>query len=553
MPVLAVTSNLFQTNKKQNSPTNYINNTPITNDYKQSNNLFDINHSYFLTKKNNISFRGNQSEMLIDLTKKVSVAFNSLKDDHLLVVGNDIERTREVLKKHVKKIKTIITKVLFVQDTKFKSTIAIKKNVDGGFDELMNLEDVAVFFKRLGEPDSVAPKLKEGEKTRIMFSDYICTGHPEYGFYIDSHDPTAIDDLPKDVIQKFDLSGMKNKGIAEINAKNIDVLRDVNVSVNPVKSITFADVAGQDLAIAEIKSKILYPLKYPNFFINNQIGNIHSAMFIGSPGNGKSLAAQALANEAGVPFYNMNGQLLEGMYIGESAHNIHKYYEEARKNQPCIIFFDEADAIFGKRRGVHQYADQSVNVHLDELSQLEKENAQVFVIAATNHPELIDEGALRNGRFATKIEFKNPDTIEKCRNILGVHTRLTAIDGLDRDAFSASLLDANFSGADIAAVVAEAKMLSTARQGIFDAMAKGTFIDDPEFRLTIIGKDFNAAFDSINSQKKILAEYEKQGKADRTKGIREEIEVRMQVERELREGEGEGQSKKKIGFERPSI
>lgn len=500
MQVLSVSSSLLSKDNQRSSRSKIANNSTVT--YPQNNNLVDMNYGRSLIN-NRVSFKGNPGSMVLDLSKKASAAFNSLRSDDLLVVGKDLKTAKKDLKESISLVKDVVNKFIFIEDERFVNTIAIKRNFEG-FDELSNLSETPLFVQREGKEGLFF--LQKGETAFMVNQDYIHVKKPEYGFTIDAATKETLADFPEGIIKQFDVSKSKKWNVLEINAKNLDSL-GVEEVANPATKITFKDVGGQDDAIEEIKKKILFQLKYPNFFKNNKMEGIHSALFVGPPGNGKTLAALATANEAGVPFYSLNAQLLEGKYIGESAENIHQYYENARKNQPCIIFFDEIDAIFKKRTGDHPYLDQSVNMHLDEISRLEKENSQVFLLGATNHPEIMDEGVLRNGRFGTKIEFKSPDTPEKCKSVLLIHTRGTNTANLDVDKFSEKLLKANFSNSDIAATVIEAKMNSIARQGIFDAMGDGTFKDYPDFRLIVKGEDFDKALENLSANKKLVENY----------------------------------------------
>lgn len=506
MPIAAVIPVSLYKNNVQSSVSDPVSTSSVSNKL-QNNNLIDLNYGRSLVKMNDVSFKGGAYVVNENLSKKVSTAFSYLMDGDILLLGKDLETAKKHLQETLKEsrsiIKNAIRKVVFVKDEKFKSSIVIQKPSEG-YDDVLNLTKEPVFFHGPGAEDKL-DFLSKGEKAVLQNNMYIATKNPETSFYIDTNLNGHIKDLPKGSIKQFYLSCGKEEIITEANIKNLEKLKDE--VVKPAKKITFKDVGGQDEAVAEIKRKFLFQLKYPNFFANNMEGG-HGALFVGPPGNGKSRSAEALANEAGVPFYNINGQLLEGEFVGQSAHNISDYFENARKNQPCIMFFDEADAVFGERTGVHKYADQSTNMYLDEITKLEQANDKVYLIAATNHPELMDKAALR--RFDTKIEFKNLDTVERCKAVFDVHTKSEKIEGLDTDSFMKKLRQAEFSGSDIANLVREAKMNSIARQGIFEKMEQGTFQDDPNFKIIIIGEDFNQALDKLIAQKDMVKKYSKE-------------------------------------------
>lgn len=510
MPIVAITPDLSMKKSKFNREmrverprvnSNYFNSTD-----SQSSTLVDYNYGKSLIKCSSVSFGANAFSGVEKLSKNVSIVANNMTVDDVLLIGKDFDMAKKALKESVLLFQNVIKKMTFIKDESLENVIAIKKNQYGN-NKIINLGDTPIILQHF---DSKENRVLKRNGLAIVFDNNIVTvENSNTGFFIDKEEKGKITDIPSDLIKQVDFSTQTKNDVHNINLRILGQLDIKEASEKAVKKITFADVGGQDEAIEQIQDEILLPMKYPNFF-SDKVGGLHSALFVGPPGNGKSLAAQALSNEAGVPFYNMNGQLLEGKYVGDSAHNIHDYYEKARANQPCILFFDEADAIFGKRNGEHTYADKSVNMHLDEISKLEKENAQVYIIAATNHPELMDEGAIRNGRFEIKVEFKNPDTVDKCKSVFTKHTKLSNIEGLDIDDFAKKLLKANLSGVDIASVVKQATKESIKRQGIFESMQKGTFNDDPAFKLVITGDDFNKALEKIIAQKQMVKSYSKE-------------------------------------------
>lgn len=506
MPISAVNSSLFPLIKKQEVATGTVATMPAVT---QNNNLVDLNYGSSLINLNKIAFKGVVPVVekgVSSLTKKVSVAFNTMLDEDVLLVGKNLETAKNALRDSKIIKEYLFKRVFFVKDEHSASVLAFKVN-SKGFDELHNLSEAPVSVNRIDAGAGQVESYKKGDKARVNHLDYIYTMHPENGFYIDENAIEYIDELPKGDIEQFDLSDILKKEISQLNYKNLNQLKSEKEKVSPARKIMFNDVGGQDAAVAEVKRKILFQLKFPNFFANNLEGG-HGALFVGPPGNGKSRTAQALANEAEVPFYNINGQLLEGELVGQSAHNIEEYFNNARSNQPCIMFFDEADAIFGERTNIHKYVDQSTNMYLDQITKLEEEGAQVYLIAATNHPEIIDKAALR--RFDTKIEFTNLDTPERCKAVFDVHTKGEKLENFDSETFMKKLRKSEMSGSDISNLVMEAKMNSIERQGIFEQMEKGTFKDSPDFKLTLIGEDFDKALEKLLAQRKMVGSYSKE-------------------------------------------
>jgi len=513
----------------------------------QANYLIDSNYGRSLVKNSNLSFTSNLPTFSVTLTRKITAGLNILKHNEVLLVGKNFQEANKALKDSIGTIPDVIKKILFISDDKIERSLAIfKDNKD--YDELVNLNKGTLIVK--SEHLNQSFNIKKGENLLIIDGDEVLSsGSPFSVFTRLNTDDIKMNDIQKEFIQQIDLSHFDNGDVARINTKRLDLLEKGKTQTE-LSKISFADVAGQDEAIDEIKQKIVRPIKYPNFFKN--IKTPKSTLFIGPPGNGKTLAARALANEINVPFYSLNGQLLEGKFVGESAKNIHEYYETAKQNQPCIIFYDEMEAIFGKRTGTHKYAEDSLNMHLDEISQLEKENAQVYLVGATNRPELIDEAALRDGRFGTHILFKNPD-LEGCKKIFKTHTKSTIIKNFNIDQFVEKIHAASLSGANIAGIANNATLNAIERLGIYKAMDKGTFIDAPDYKLIVKGEDFEKALARKIEDNKMLKEYEDKAKKLRSEEIKTDYRTRVEAEKELSIETKNAERRPKVGFVKESV
>lgn len=170
----------------------------------------------------------------------------------------------------------------------------------------------------------------------------------------------------------------------------------------------FSRVAGQDEAVESLRSIVSYMTDQTRY---HKIGARmpHGILFYGPPGTGKTLLARAVAEEAGVPFLHANGSDFVQMYVGVGAKRIRELFAKARKNQRCIIFIDEIDAI-GRRRSDGQDAerDQTLNALLTEMSGFDQQD-QILVLAATNRPDMLDSALTRPGRFDRRIEVSMPD------------------------------------------------------------------------------------------------------------------------------------------------
>ena len=226
---------------------------------------------------------------------------------------------------------------------------------------------------------------------------------------------------------------------------------------------TFADVAGADEAVAElreIKDFLSDPKKYQDIGAKIPKG----VLLYGPPGTGKTLLARAVAGEANVPFFSISGSEFVEMFVGVGASRVRDLFSKAKESAPAIIFVDEIDAV-GRQRGAglgggNDEREQTLNQLLVEMDGFEA-NTQVILIAATNRPDVLDPALLRPGRFDRQIPVDRPDLMGRAA-ILEVHAKGKPI------AKSVELLEIakrtpGFTGADLANVLNEAALL-TARE-----------------------------------------------------------------------------------------
>lgn len=176
-------------------------------------------------------------------------------------------------------------------------------------------------------------------------------------------------------------------------------------------SLSFADVCGEPEAVEEVSELVTF-VRDRSVYDSTGAKTPRGILLQGSPGNGKTLLAKALAGEAGVPFYATSGSDFVEMYVGVGAKRIRDLFEVARENQPSIIFIDEIDAIGGNRdasatSGYTEEHLQTLNQLLTEMDGFD-ENDNVMVIAATNRSDSLDPALLRPGRFDRVITVDNP-------------------------------------------------------------------------------------------------------------------------------------------------
>ena len=220
--------------------------------------------------------------------------------------------------------------------------------------------------------------------------------------------------------------------------------------------VTFADVAGQDEAkdsLTEIVDFLHNPAKYASIGAKLPKG----ALLVGPPGTGKTLLAKAVAGEANVPFFSLSGSDFVELYVGVGASRVRDLFKQAQQNAPCIIFIDEIDAI-GKSRdskygGGNDEREQTLNQLLSEMDGFDSSKG-LFILAATNRPDVLDKALLRPGRFDRRIIIDKPDLKGRVET-LKVHSKNVAMDEtVDLDAIG--LATSGAVGSDLANMINEA-------------------------------------------------------------------------------------------------
>jgi transitional endoplasmic reticulum ATPase len=235
-------------------------------------------------------------------------------------------------------------------------------------------------------------------------------------------------------------------------------MREVFVEVPDVK---WEDIGGLSSIKQELQEAVEWPLKYQGVFTYADAVPPKGILLYGPPGTGKTLIAKAAANESEANFISIKGPELLSKWVGESEKGVREVFRKARQAAPCIIFFDEVDAIAPRRGGGiggdSHVTERLISQLLTELDGLEI-LTNVIVIAATNRPDIIDPALLRPGRFDRLLDVPPPDRDSRLQ-IITIHTKKKP---LAEDVNLEQLADHTdgYTGADIASLSSAAVMLA---------------------------------------------------------------------------------------------
>lgn len=276
-----------------------------------------------------------------------------------------------------------------------------------------------------------------------------------------------------------------NNALGDITPLNLDT------------SVTFEKVGGLSGHIVLLREMVLLPLMYPGMLQAMSLSPPRGVLFVGPPGTGKTLMARALANEGmlhanqKITFFMRKGADILSKWVGEAERQLILLFEEAKRQQPSIIFFDELDGLVPVRHAKAEQSQAALVATLLALIDGLDDRGRVVVIGATNRPDTIDPALRRPGRFDRELYFPLPDGAAR-RHILDIVTKpMLPADRLDREEILQELTDrcAGWTGAEIQAVCTEAGLnrLRTALPQIYTTSKK---LQIPEGALIVQREDF---------------------------------------------------------------
>ncbi|MDP7254267.1 MAG: AAA family ATPase [Planctomycetota bacterium] len=279
-------------------------------------------------------------------------------------------------------------------------------------------------------------------------------------------DPSAADE---DLEELLGIDNTETESdVVEGKARQLSGMPDSSLNIDIERpKLKFEDVGGMDDLKEEIRMKIIMPLEHPELYeaYGKAIGG--GILMYGPPGCGKTHLARATAGEVKATFLSVGINDVLDMWIGQSEQKLHGLFQTARDNTPCVLFFDEVDALGASRTDMRQSAGrQLINQFLAELDGVEFSNDGILILAATNAPWHLDAAFRRPGRF-DRILFVPPPDFKACEEILKVMLRDKPVDNVEASVLAKKAK--GFSGADVKAVIdwaVEEKLKEAMKSGV---------------------------------------------------------------------------------------
>ena len=470
----------------------------------------------------NLSFLGKltpQQVKKFSLEKKLPYMFEHCQNGDVIAVGKNIAEIKKGLANVVENFTEVIKRILFIKHGGLSVPMAFGKTFVDSW-SCVNIGDKKVLISMDDKVEDIEPNdaVEIGDGDVIINNNVnipiglsgkypriedVVTDEDKEDFF---DDVFLLSDPENFATETYVFDDIQTPKVVKANAEAFDLLdRIENLEVEKIekiakakdpKKITFNDVGGLDNVIQKLEKSIVFPILYPKAHESRDKMN-KGIILYGPPGTGKTLIAQALANEIDAYYTKLNGLEMSSKWVGQSEENWRNLFKTAEENQPSIIFIDEFDAVARNRSGKDMYGDDVVNQLLTLMSDVEKENKQIYVITATNRLESLDPAVVRSGRFGESLHVTPPDRngLEK---IWEIHTRGKKLDSsLSKDKFLDKCFENELTGADIAFLVDKANEASWERTGVYEKMRNRTFKESDIDNVAIIDIDLNNALDEM--------------------------------------------------------
>ncbi|CCU77253.1 AAA family ATPase/60S ribosome export protein Rix7/60S ribosome export protein/Rix7 [Blumeria hordei DH14] len=273
-----------------------------------------------------------------------------------------------------------------------------------------------------------------------------------------------------------------------------------------IPDTTWSHIGALHSVREQLEMAIVEPIKRPEMFARVGITAPAGVLLWGPPGCGKTLLAKAVANESKANFISIKGPELLNKYVGESERAVRQVFERARSSVPCVLFFDELDALVPRREdSLSESSSKVVNTLLTELDGLSNRTG-IYVVAATNRPDMIDPAMLRPGRLGTSVFVDLPTPDERVEILKALYQKalpmahedeIHALEGVARDERCTG-----YSGADLASLHQTAAVAALKKM-----MARQEGLCDEETEVRIAGADWECALCTVKASVKDSGKY----------------------------------------------
>jgi SpoVK/Ycf46/Vps4 family AAA+-type ATPase len=302
---------------------------------------------------------------------------------------------------------------------------------------------------------------EEFSKCNVILEELVATGNPDFDVLLlhtkalvrEEEIALAIDTYQRALEMRPDFTDEELDKKLRVTSYDFEdnPIDDSDPKFLQKPKIKFEDVGGMENVKKEIDLKIIQPLKHPDLYkaYGKKIGG--GILLYGPPGCGKTFLAKATAGQVNARFISVSLNDILDMWIGNSEKNLHEVFEIARKNTPCVLFFDEIDALGASRSDMkHSGSRHLINQFLQELDGIDDNNDGVLVLGATNAPWHLDPAFRRPGRFDRIVFVPPPDQLAR-EAIFRLKLKDKPTDAVDYSSLSKNTTD--FSGADIEAAI----------------------------------------------------------------------------------------------------
>lgn len=447
-------------------------NSPKQANYTNSTLLSDANYGSLLVNKQTpgVAFKGTEKvgKLVPEIIKKIP--FEERLASIVEIIGNNdiivAAKNKVIANKFLNESKSafdnVIKRVFFVPEEKIPEAFAITRT------------ELAPGIINLGEKPILVSNL-EGKNFMVGKSMGVWT-RPEatihlndsFSFSVKEQSTENLSMMRSEFAEPFNFTQEVQESIENINKKTF---KNLFLEETQKKRQGLSDVGGMDEVVKELKKGVLYPIKYPEVYANRKLN--HGYILYGPPGTGKTFVAKCLANDAGASYYEVNAGSLRAGLVGQTEANWRKLVQDAVDNQPSIILVDECDAVFKARSPLQPYAADELNQILSLISDIEKNNDNVFIISTTNKPELLDEAILRAGRLGKQICVPAPD-LKGLKDIISKQLKDYSIDEkFSVDKLAEKIHKHNLTGADTNQIADNAYDIAFERLGFFEKMEAG--------------------------------------------------------------------------------